>query len=402
VRVSGLSKVTVPFAAWYEEKNLTLDFPEEWNVSVHQLQKARSASEYDIKEALLNPIGSKPLHRIAKGKEKAVIIVDDLTRPTPAHRLLPFILDELERGGIRRDHIRVVMGIAAHRPLVGVDLVKKLGSEVADTFDVINHNPYENLEYIGDSSRGTPIHLNGDIFEAEVKIGVGSIVPHPAAGFGGGGKIILPGVVSMETISHNHSKMQHGGHGVVEENPLRSDIEDVARKSGLDMIVNVVINESRQIVKVFAGDLVEAHRAGVRFGRAICNARIANKADILVANAYPIDSELLQGAKALWAQSTATKKDGTVVLVTAASEGLGHHYLVERNRRSRRKGEEEQPSEAERRLIVFSPNLGPAAVREIFPTAHSLKTWGEVLEELHKHGGNAQVTVLPCASIQCA
>jgi nickel-dependent lactate racemase len=377
MRVVVLSSVTVPFAAWYEEQNLELNFPESWRVSVHRLQRAKSITDQEIEEALSNPIGSKPLSRIARGKRDAVIIVDDLTRPTPAHRLLPFILNELKKGGINSDDVRVVIGLGTHRPLGGVDLTKKLGSEITDNLDVINHNPYENLVYIGDSSRGTPIYLNGDVVDADVKIAVGSIIPHPIAGFGGGGKIVLPGCAGMETIEYIHSKIPRlgrFGRGIVEGNEFRNDLEEAVRKTKLDMILNVVINEKRQITKVFAGDFVEAHRAGVEFGRTFYKMGVLNKSEILIANS---------------------------VISTAASEGLGYHLFFEKLRRRRRKGEKEEFGFGEeRRLIVFSPNIGSATVKHIFPKAESVKTWNEVLEELKTYGRRLEATVLPSASIQ--
>jgi nickel-dependent lactate racemase len=404
MRVVVLSSVTVPFAAWYEEQNLELNFPESWRVSVHRLQRAKSITDQEIEEALSNPIGSKPLSRIARGKRDAVIIVDDLTRPTPAHRLLPFILNELKKGGINSDDVRVVIGLGTHRPLGGVDLTKKLGSEITDNLDVINHNPYENLVYIGDSSRGTPIYLNGDVVDADVKIAVGSIIPHPIAGFGGGGKIVLPGCAGMETIEYIHSKIPRlgrFGRGIVEGNEFRNDLEEAVRKTKLDMILNVVINEKRQITKVFAGDFVEAHRAGVEFGRTFYKMGVLNKSEILIANSYPLDLELIQAQATFWTVSEATKKDGVVGISTAASEGLGYHLFFEKLRRRRRKGEKEEFGFGEeRRLIVFSPNIGSATVKHIFPKAESVKTWNEVLEELKTYGRRLEATVLPSASIQ--
>ena len=397
-----MTTVVVPYAAWYGDSELALEFPAEWEISVHRLRDAPALSGDEIRSALASPIGSKPLSRLAEGRKRAAIIVDDLTRPTPAHRALPLVLEQLRLGGLREDHVRVVMGIAAHRPMVGVDLEKKLGPELADSLEVSNHNPYENLVSIGSSTRGTPIELNADVYEADFMVGVGSIVPHPAGGFGGGGKIVLPGVVSMTTIEYNHSKIPYvGRHGFIDGNALRMDVEEVACKAGLDIIVNVVVNERREVAGLFAGDLVEAHRKGVAFGKTIYGTGPLGKADILVANAYPIDSEFLQSGKALWASAEATVENGTVVLVDAASEGFGHHYLVERQSRERR-GQTQRTETPSRKLLVYSPSLASTAVKRAYPHAQLLRSWPEVVEELlNRHGRKATVTVLPTASIQC-
>lgn len=397
-----LATVTVPYGAWYGDSELALEFGDEWQVSVCRVKDAPALNGAEIRAGLASPIGSKPLSTLAEGKRSAVIIVDDLTRPTPAHGLLPLVLEELERGGLREDRVRIVMGIAAHRPMVGVDLDKKLGGELADRLEVLNHNPYENLVSLGSSTRGTPIELNADVHEAELKIGVGSIVPHPLAGFGGGGKIIVPGVVSMSTIDHNHSRIPSSGrHGVIEGNETRLDMEEVARKAGLDFIVNVVVNERREVAGLFAGGLVDAHRRGAAFAKATYGTGSLSRVDVLVANAYPIDSELLQSAKALWASSEATLANGTVVLIDAASEGFGHHYLVERGRV--RRGQGQSAEESSRKLLVYSRSLSSMAVKRAYPHAQLLRTWREVVEELlGRHGRKARVIVLPTASIQCS
>ncbi|MEM2904446.1 MAG: nickel-dependent lactate racemase [Candidatus Bathyarchaeia archaeon] len=399
-----MTSVTVPYAAWYGDTRHVLEFPDGWKVSVRRVRGAPALSEEQMRAALASPIGAKPLSALAEGRKRAVVIVDDLTRPTPADKLLPLILEELKRGGLREDHVRVVMGIAAHRPMVGPDLDKKLGSGLADRLEVLNHNPYENLVSLGSSSRGTPIELNADVYEADLKIGVGSIVPHPTGGFGGGGKIVLPGVVSMTTIEHNHSKIPAvGKHGFVEGNLIRADMEEAARKAGLDFIVNMVVTEQRGVAGLFAGDLVEAHRRGVALARALYGIGPLEKADILVANAYPIDSEFLQSGKALWASSEATRENGTVVLVDAASEGFGHHYLLERGRARGSRAQTQPAGQPARRLLVYSPSLASTAVRRIYPYAELLRTWPEIVEELlNLHGRDATVTVLPTAAIQCS
>ncbi|MBS7609298.1 nickel-dependent lactate racemase [Candidatus Bathyarchaeota archaeon] len=408
-------KVSLTFGAWYGDEKIELDFPENWIFSLHRLRKASDIGEIGVSDGLSNPIGSKPLYKLADGRKNAVILVDDLTRPTPAHRILPHIVRELERGGIGENRIKIVMAIAAHRPLTPTDLGKKLGKEILNSLEVVNHNPYENLVYLGESLRGTPIYLNGDVYEADLKIGVGSVIPHPSAGFGGGGKIILPGVVGMETIEHNHySLLSQGRHGFLEGSILRVDAEDVARRVGLEAVVNVVINEGRGIAGLFFGDPIDAHRAAVSYGRSIYGIpSIKNeKADVLITNAYPIDTELIQAGKALWAQDYLMKKGGTIVLLSACSEGMGHHYLIERRRaKERAKGEtgamEKEGETTEKKaiwsnLIVFSPNLTKRMVQKIFPGAELIGNWKEVLEEVERrHGKAIRAQILTCGSIQC-
>lgn len=403
-----MTKVSLPFGAWYGDKRIDLELPDNWKIDIHRLRSAPDIGEKGISEALINPIGSKSLSKLAEGRKNAVILVDDLTRPTPAHRVLPAIIGELENGGIREDRIKIVMALGAHRPLVPMDLEKKLGSKILDSLEVVNHNPYENLVYIGESDRGTPIYLNGDVYEAELKIGVGSIIPHPSAGFGGGGKIVLPGVVGMETIEANHYNLpSQGRHGFLEGSTLRLDAEDVAKKAGLEAIVNVIVNEERGIAGLFFGDPIEAHRAGVAYGRSIYGIPMVGdeRVDVLITNAYPIDTELIQAGKALWASSYLLKDMGTIVLLSASSEGLGHHYLIERRRakeKAKKEAREKETGALWKNLIVLSPRLRRAMVQKIFPGAEVAGNWKEVLEEIEKrHGKAIRACILACGPVQC-
>src|SRR5262249_20518060 len=147
--------------------------------------------------AFAEPIGSPTIAELARGKRTACIVVDDLSRPTPADRLIPFVLDELERGGVARADIRFIIGIAAHRPMTREDCVKKLGEAIVDEFDVKNHHPYENLAELGKTKFNTPVLVNADFAAADIKICIGSICPHGGPGFGGGAKLVLPGVASI-------------------------------------------------------------------------------------------------------------------------------------------------------------------------------------------------------------
>ncbi len=289
-------------------------------------------------------------------------------------------------------------------------MIKKLGEEIASRFEIFSHNPYDNLKYMGQTSRGTPIYVNRFVAESDLRIGVGGIYPHGGAGFGGGGKIILPGVAGMDTIEANHRNIPGAGHGVIEKNENRADIEEAARKAGLDVIVNVVVNSRREIAGVFVGDMVKAHREGVKIARRVYKTEVPRDVDVFVTNAYPLDTEMFQIVKGLWMMRRSSKEDVVTVLLAACSEGRGFHALYQMGgrlwvppERSWLKRYFMRTQASKRRLLILSPNLNRRDIRQIFPEGETdlLRSWEEVIEELERrYKDGINVAVFPCASIQ--
>jgi len=148
----------IPWAVWREPGYFELDFPDSWDISIFNMEGAKNSeiSEGEIKNAILNPIGSLKLAELAKGKKNVVIVSDDMTRPTPNYKILPFVLEELKKANIKEHQITILLAIGAHRPMTRQDCILKLGEEIVNKFRIENHHPYENLEYLGESSKGTP------------------------------------------------------------------------------------------------------------------------------------------------------------------------------------------------------------------------------------------------------
>ncbi|HEX6970739.1 MAG TPA: lactate racemase domain-containing protein, partial [Limnochordia bacterium] len=172
-----MQRVRIPWAAWYGEGTYELTFPEGWEITVAEMKGGRDIGDDGIRAALERPIGSPRLADIARGRRTAAILIDDLSRPTPAYRLLPFVLEELAAGGIGPDQVCVIAAVAAHRPMTRADFVKKIGAELVDRLRVLNHNAYENLDFLGHSSRGVPIFVNRDFMSCDVRIALGMITP---------------------------------------------------------------------------------------------------------------------------------------------------------------------------------------------------------------------------------
>ena len=405
-----MNKVKIPWRAWYSDRDYKLTFPEEWDVRILDHKGARRLLPREIEAAIDNPIGSPPLADLADGRRKVTIAVDDLSRPTPAARLLPTVVGRLTAAGIRRRDIRIIMAVGAHRPCTRQDLLRKLGEEVLDSVEVENHHPFENLVNLGESSRGTPILINAPFMGGDLKLAIGCIISHYGPGFGGGGKIVLPGLAGIETLRANHRgtiRGLTGGLGLTENNEQLADIREVARRVGLDFIVNVVLSGKRGIVGVFAGDFVEAHASGIEFAREVYSTELPPEIDVAVCNAYPKDTDLMQSVNAfnglITAPSSVLKDNGTVVLATASTEGRGYHSLHGRGMPLEMAMDVEKTFHG-RELLVFSPNIAVPDVKVAYHEPVRLfRTWSKLVNALKRtYGQSCRVGIFPCGPLQLA
>ena len=283
--------------------------------------------ESAISEALDKPIGSPTLDRLATPGQRVTILIDDNTRPTPADILLPPVLDRLLKAGIKPNDITILIAGGTHRPLTEKEILQKVGPEIQSGYKILNHlwMDRDQLVTLEATATGVPVEVNRLVTEADLCIGIGDIAPHPLAGWSGGGKIIEPGVCGEATTSEVHSRLIfHQIYSYVgDENcPMRLDIERVARKAGLRFIVNTVLDAEHKIVGVFAGDLVEAHRAGVAFARRIWTAPIKALADIVIGSSYPADLDFWQAEKSLAFMVRAVKRGGDMILLAPCPEGI--------------------------------------------------------------------------------
>jgi len=284
-----------------------------------------------IKEAIESPIGSPTIPQIARGKRTAVVICTDTTRPTPDKLLIPPILDELNKGGISDKNIKVIIARGQHRKMNEEEVKEKVGLDVYKRVNISQHDPDNNLFYLGKSKRGNELWVNKDVAQADVKISTGNIVPHRYAGYGGGAKSILPGISSRGTIGYNHLYVETGeaALGKTKGNPVREEMEEAAKMIGLDMIVNTVMNVKNEIVKVIAGDPAMAYQAGVRVCNDIYGVKIPEKADIILASSYPMDINFHQASKTLEAIGHIIKEKSTIIILSPCYEGIGGKDFVD-------------------------------------------------------------------------
>ena len=399
----------IPWKAWYGDEEFSLSFPNTWKVRTCAMEGAPEISQEMLIEAFEKPIGTSKLRDLARGRKNAAIVMDDITRPTKGAPVLTKVLEELDVGGIPRANVKIIFALGAHRPLMRDDMIKKVGREIYYSVDVMNHYPYENLVDCGRSRIGTPIKINRYFMESELKLSVSCIEPHEWAGFGGGAKNILPGISGIETLEANHGMMEdqyQGMTGVVENNPLRADIEDIARTIGLDAIVNVVPTAARGIAGVFVGDMIQAHRAGIHHARNVFATEMVFDRDIVVLNAYPKDTEITQINNAFnilfLSKRDVVKKDGTVVITSACPEGRGYHSLMGHGTRLAPRPENLKALFRGRNAIIFSPHLSRSDVDAYFPKDVLLfNRWEDVLQCIMKREKDSQtVAIFPTTPLQ--
>jgi nickel-dependent lactate racemase len=280
-----------------------------------------------IEDALANPIGTERLEDQLSPGDSVVVIVDDITRPTPTTKLLPPILARIAQAGIPDDAVLIFMALGTHRPMTEDELRVKLGDDVLARYRVINRDYREgDCVDLGTTASGVPIEVNREILDADVRIALGNVVPHITAGWGGGSKIILPGVCSQKTVDQMHfvgctaqPVLEILG---VRDNLPRVEMDDIAAKIGLEFIVNTVLDEEQRMLGVFAGHFVEAHRAAVAMAEQVMVIPIPKPADIVIVSAHPCHFDYWQGVKPYAYAHLAVREGGVMIFLLDGSESL--------------------------------------------------------------------------------
>jgi nickel-dependent lactate racemase len=267
---------------------------------------------------------------------KIAVIVDDITRPTPTHVMLPPLLLELETAGVPSRNVTILFATGSHRGHTLEERERLIGADVVRRYRTVDHDARDeaSLVSLGTTSFGTPVKMNRLAVEADLRILLGLVKPHHQAGYSGGGKALLPGVCGLETIYNNHGyrALAHPRSllGVIDGNPVRMDIEEMAtRLVGPCFLLNVVINPHKEIVAAFAGQIIAAHRAAAQELDTYVRVSVPRQADIVITacGGFPSDISLYQGANAMSAplrlERPVRRQDGVHILVGEFREGVG-------------------------------------------------------------------------------
>jgi lactate racemase len=293
-------------------------------------QEVLSNPEEKLKYLLKNPIGSPSLKDliIQKKAKKILIIVNDITRPTPYEVILPPLLAELNQIGIKKENIIFIIATGIHRGNSQEEIKNIFGEDISSTYKFINHDGDDpHLKDLGKLKSGNELWVDPVVSEIDFIITTGAIVPHYMAGFSGGRKSILPGICGRKTIEVNHAQMTHpdARAGNLRGNPVHEEMQEAVEKVGVDFNINVITNENHEIVEIVAGELCKSWQRGVEVCKKIFLCPIKQKAAVVIASAggYPKDINVYQAQKALDNAYQAVKLGGTIILLAECAEGYG-------------------------------------------------------------------------------
>jgi nickel-dependent lactate racemase len=294
---------------------------------IHHYKAPRSQEEL-VRESLEHPIGTPELPVMAEGKKKVILIASDHTRPVPSKLIVPLMLKEIRKGNPHAE-ITILISTGCHRETTQEELENKFGPEIMENEKIVIHDcDSPDMVYLGKLPSGGDLIINKLATEADLVVAEGFIEPHFFAGFSGGRKSILPGIASRKTVVYNHNAefIAHPAArtGVVEGNPIHTDMLYAARTAHLAFICNVVINSAKEVIYSASGDCDLAHRQGIEFLLSKCQVA-PSMADIVISTngGYPLDQNIYQAVKGMTAAEATVKKGGVIIQLAKSNDGHG-------------------------------------------------------------------------------
>ena len=292
--------------------------------------KGQENQEDLVRKAMAHPLGTPPLWELSRGKKRATVIISDHTRPVPSKKIIPFMLEELRR---ENPHIEITLLVATgcHRGTRKEELLEKLGKKIVEEERILVHDcdDEEQLVELGILPSGARLVVNRAAVETDLLVAEGFIEPHFFAGFSGGRKSVLPGICSRVTVLGNHCgafiDSPYARSGCLEKNPIHRDMEAAAAMAGLSYIVNVVIDENKEVAAAFAGDVRQAHKAGCAFLGPYCQVRVEKRTPIVVTSngGAPLDQNVYQTVKGICTADAAVQDGGVIIICAECADGTG-------------------------------------------------------------------------------
>jgi lactate racemase len=313
-------------------KTISLKIPKNINGIVFEPRHVQPKGQPEelIYQALRSPLGCKRIEESVDPSDNILIVCDDITRPTPTKKILPILLEVLNRAGISDRQIEILFALGTHRPMTDEEMQNKVGNNIFKRLACHNHNAFDKneLENYGNSREGIPVWLNRRLKKANYVIGIGDIVPHPIAGFSGGAKILYPGVAGEETIEGFHVSfgLDPQNHYGSFSAPSRESIHELAAVAGLDFLINTIIDEDAQIVDIFAGNYLDVYMQGMKVAQQVYGVPTKRLYDIVIASSYPAWLEFWQGGKGIYAAVTLANPDAEIILASACPEGIAQTH----------------------------------------------------------------------------
>ncbi len=285
----------------------------------------------EFQAAVRYPIDSQPLKELIKPSDKVALVVPDLTRPFPSHRVLPWLLTELAH--VPKENFTIHLGNGSHRLETQPEIVTLLGADVAAHYCVVNHNACDRntLALAGNDPDGQPVYFDRDYVQADKRIVLGFTEPHFMAGFSGGCKAVMPGIVDIDSIMryHNVARIGHprSTWGVLDDNPTQALIRYNARLLPIDFCINVTLNRQRQITRFFCGEVIPTHEQSAAFCKATAMVACDHSYPIVITTngGYPLDQNLYQTDKGLSAAAQIVEPGGLIICASECSDGFPAH-----------------------------------------------------------------------------
>jgi len=328
-----MKTISIPYfnthvALHVEEQNLkAVLLPREWR------EPEGKTEQQLVLEALRNPIGSPPLSELARGKRRVTLVTSDHTRAVPSRLTLPILLSEIRRGNPDAQ-ITILIATGLHRATTQAEQRAMFGDDIVDHERIVVNDAFKPEDFVRVCGlpSGASFCVNRLAVDCDLLIAEGFIEPHFFAGFSGGRKSILPGVCSEETVNENHS-FQAIAHacsrtGVLEQNPIHTDMIFAARAVQLAFILNVAMNEEKRVIAAFAGDMEKAHDEGTQFIRALSSIEPVTGDIVVTGNAgYPMDQNLYQASKSADTAECCAGGDGVIIVCASCCDGIGGEHF---------------------------------------------------------------------------
>jgi nickel-dependent lactate racemase len=406
----------------YGKSAIEISVPEDAVVIEPRELKGLDDERGDVVKAMRHPNGTPPLRQMVKSSDRVAIVISDLTRPLPSHKLVPWIVEEL--GHVPKDNFVVINGLGSHRANTKEELISMLGQKVVDTVKIENHDSFngDRLVRVGRNSYGSEVFLNKTYVESTFKIVTGFIEPHLYAGFSGGPKGINPGIAGIETILDFHNAFMIGHPkstwGVLDGNVVQDAATQNCLMAKPDFMLNVTLNGKKEITNVFAGDVIAAHRVGCQFVKENSMYGVPRPYEIVVTtnSGYPLDQNLYQTVKGMSAAAMIVRQGGAILSASECSDGVPDHgnfgeLMQRRDTAQALLDMIEEPSfrvfdqwavqslasiQVKANCYLYSSLSDETARRAKYTPIHNVQ---EKLFELIRENPNARVAVLPLGSL---
>lgn len=401
-------KYSLPSNSNYGEKGIPITFPSDWDVTISEFQgyHRRRLNNTELRNRIQSAYGMDPISTDAKGCSSAVIIIDDITRPTPCEAVSRIVIDELLSAGVPEENIWFVVALGSHGTMNREQFVKKIGEDLVERYGIYNHNAFFNHVFLGNTTHNVPVEINADVMSADYKIGIGTMMAHSYFGFSGGGKCIVPGVASIRTIMANHSYTTTSDFNMGNEHTLmRDDAMQAAEMMGLNCKIDVLLNGRAEICALYCGSLREEVPAAIADAREHYRATFVPDCDIVLSNNYFKPAE---ASCAYTPETIASLKPGGDYILSANSPyGQCVHFLYDSWGHSSPGGMDwsgcYEKSSTMGHAIVFSQYTNREARNAWYIDENSgalyEKSWNDVMDILDD-GHPKKVVVYPNAECQ--